>query len=126
MFNFALLLRFFIVGGSTGFLFLGIGYMLAETAGIQVIVASSIAFTIAIFYNYVLHYYWTYASDAPHGMALIRYLIMCAGAMCLNGLVMHLGLLLTSLHYIALQLLAGIAIISWTLTISFFWTFHRD
>ncbi len=100
--------------------------MLAETAGIQVIVVSSIAFTIAIFYNYVLHYYWTYASDAAHGMALIRYSRMCAGAMCLNGLVMHLGPLLTSLHDIALQLLAGIAIILWTLTISFFWTFHRD
>ncbi len=126
MFDFALLLRFFIVWCSTAFLFLGIGYILVEKAGMEVALASTTAYVVAFCYNYALHYHWTYVSEAPHGRALIRYLSMCAGSMCLNALVMHFGFLMTSWPYIAVQLLAGVVIISWTLTVNFFWTFRRN
>ncbi|MDG2273569.1 MAG: GtrA family protein [Halioglobus sp.] len=124
--DFPFLMRFILVGGGTGLLFLGLVYAQVEGIGMYPTLASTIACIIALCYNYLMHYHWTFASDAPHGKVFIRYCIMCAGAVVLNGLIMHFGLILTSIHFMFLQLLAGGAMTLWSLGMSFFWVFQGN
>ncbi len=126
MSNASLLLRFILVGGSTAALNLGLTFALVEGAAIQVTIASTIACIAAIFYNYVLHYHWTFASDAPHGKVLARYLLMCAGGVALNALVMHFGVVVLAVQYILVQLFSCIVLVCWSLGISSRWVFRKD
>ena len=116
--DFGLLLRYFLVGGSTALLYFGLTIGLVEGAALHATLASMIACVAAICYNYMLHYHWTFASDAPHGKVLVRYVLMCIGAVMVNGLLMHFGMAVLSLHYVYVQLLAAVGVAIWTLSLS--------
>lgn len=126
MTNASLTLRFLLVGGSTSALYLGLTFALVEGPSVQVTLASSIACIAAVCYNYALHYHWTFASDAPHGWVLVKYLLMCAGGVLLNGLVMYFGVVIMSIHYMLVQLVAGFVLACWSLCIGSFWVFKRN
>jgi putative flippase GtrA len=118
-------MRFILVGGSTAALNLGLTFALVDGAALQVTIASTIACIVAIFYNYVLHYHWTFASDAPHGQVLVRYLVMCAGGVALNALVMHFGVVVLSMQYILVQLFSCVVLVCWSLCIGSLWVFRK-
>lgn len=124
--DFGVVLRFVLVGGSTALLFLGLTFGLVEGAGLHATVASTVACIAAICYNYLLHYHWTFGSDAPHGRVLVRYLVTCAGAVLLNGLVMYFGPAVLTLHYMYVQLLASIVMVLWTFSVSSVWVFRSS
>lgn len=122
--NLPLLLRFLFVGGSTAVLFLGVTFGLVEVLKIDTTIASTLAFSAAMSYNYLLHYHFTFGTDAPHGVALAKYLTMCAGGLALNALVMELGVRSGELHYMVVQVIAAILVVIWSLTISSIWVFR--
>lgn len=117
------LTRFVLVGGSSGFLALGLVWLFVDGLQLQVILGSSIAVILTGLYNYSMHYYWTFSSDTPHGWVLIKYLLMCLGALVVNGLVMHLGLKVLPVHYLIVQILAGGTVAAWTFSVGSLWVF---
>lgn len=122
--NMPLLVRFVFVGGSTAMLCLGLTFGLVEGAGIDTTIASTFAMFVAVCYNYMLHYHWTFGTDAPHGKVLVKYLIMCAGGLTLNALVMEMGVSNTELHYMIVQMIAAILLVIWSICISSIWVFR--
>ena len=124
--DFALVLRFLLVGGSTALLYLGLTYALVEVAGQHATLASTIALAVAICYNYLLHYHWTFATDAPHGRVLVRYLFMCAGALMVNGVIMHYGTSELSVHYMFVQLLAAVGVTTWSISLGALWVYRSS
>ncbi len=122
--DFALVLRFLLVGGSTALLYLGLTYALVEVAGLHATLASTIALAVAICYNYLLHYHWTFATDAPHGRVLVRYLFMCVGALMVNGVIMHYGTSELSVHYMFVQLLAAVGVTTWSISLGALWVYR--
>lgn len=120
----SLLLRFLFVGGSTTVIFFGLTYVLVEVAGLHVTLASTLACIIAVCYNYLLHYHWTFVTDAPHGLVLVRYLLMCAGAVLINALVMHFGVKWSNTNYMVVQVVATLALTCWSFTVSSIWVFR--
>jgi len=122
--NFQRLKRFVLVGGSTGVLYFGLTYGLVERFAIDTTIASTFALLLAVCYNYVLHYHWTFSPKAPHGIVLLKYLAMCVGAILLNAIVMELGVSNASLHYLLAQIIATVMVILWTLSISSIWVFR--
>jgi putative flippase GtrA len=121
-----LLLRFLFVGGSTAAIFLGLTFILVEGQFMHAALASTIACVAAVCYNYFLHYHWTFASDAPHGTVLMKYCLMCAGGVILNGLVMYFGVALGLMHYMLVQVIAGVVLVFWSFTISSIWVFRAQ
>jgi putative flippase GtrA len=119
-----LLRRFVFVGGSTAALCLGLTWALVEGLAMDTTIASTIALLVAVCYNYVLHYHWTFGSEAPHGVVLLKYLAMCVGALVVNALVMEVGVQVTSVHYLAVQIVAAGMVALWSLTISATWVFR--
>ncbi len=120
----ALVLRFIFVGGSTAAISMGLIFILVEFAGIHTTPASTIAASVATVYNYLLHYHWTFSSDAPHGVVLVKYVTMCTGAVVLSTLIMHFGVPLTGLHYLVIQAAAVVAVVLWSLSLSSLWVFR--
>jgi putative flippase GtrA len=124
--NISFLLRFLLVGGSTAAIYFGLSFALVEGFAIHVTVASTIACIAANCYNYALHYHWTFASNAPHGRVLKRYLSMVAGGVLLNGLVMQFGAVVLSMQYMLVQLIAVFMLLCWSISISSLWVFKKD
>ena len=123
-FDLPLLRRFILVGGSTAVLCLGLTYGLVEGVGIDPTPASTLALFVAVLYNYILHYHWTFGADAPHGIVLVKYIAMCLGAMGLNALVMEVGVSGTGLHYSLIQMVAAVFVVLWSMSISAIWVFR--
>jgi putative flippase GtrA len=117
------LIRFILVGGSSAVLALGLTWFFVDRLHLQVILGSTIAVSLTALYNYCLHYYWTFSSDAPHGWVLVKYLLMCLGALIVNGLVMNIGVMELQIHYLIVQLLASVAVVVWSFSISSLWVF---
>jgi len=118
------MIRFGFVGASTAAILLGLTIAFVEIVNLQSTVGSSLACLGALTYNYLLHYHWTFESEAPHGEALLRYLLMCAFAMMLNATVMYLGAEVMGYPYVAVQVIAMLVLVSCSITMSSIWVFR--
>lgn len=125
MVNVPRLIRFLVVGGSSTVVFLGLTWLFVDGLHLRVILGSSIAASLTVLYNYCLHFYWTFSSDIPHGRVLIKYVLMCLGALIVNGIVMHFGVKMLQVHYLVVQFLANVAVAAWSFSISSLWVFAR-
>ncbi len=123
--RFVQFLRFITVGGSTTLLYLAFVFLLVDILGFQVTLASTLMCIAAAGYNYLMHYHWTFTSDAPHGMVMVRYLSMVAGAVLINALIMHLGTTYLDIHYLVIQVVAAIVLVCWSLSVSALWVFRQ-
>jgi putative flippase GtrA len=119
------LIRYVCVGGSTAVVLIGSTYVLVEILALNVILGSTISCIVTICYNYLMHYHWTFKADAPHGPVLIKYLMMCAVGLLLNGLVMYFGQLIAGVHFMILQLFGGLALLVWNMAASYLWVYNN-
>ena len=125
MFESSRLLRYIFVGVSSAAI-LGIGIsVLVELVGLKVTLASTISCIVAVYYNYLMHYHWTFETDAPHGLVLMKYLAMCMVGFFLNGLIMYFGMKFTEDHYLVIQTFGGFAMAFWNFFASYFWVFNK-
>ena len=119
------LIRFILVGGTSAIVLLGLTWLFVDGLRLQVVLGSSFAIILTGMYNYTLQYYWTFTSNAPHGWVLIKYLLMCAGVLVINALVMHFGVKVLPIHYLAVQFLANVAVAIWSFTVGSLWVFTQ-
>ena len=117
--------RFGVVGVLTALLHYGMLYVGVEALHLNATLASSIGFVVAVIFNYLMHYRWTFAEPAPHGRTLWRYLVMISCGFLINGLVMYAGVQWSSLHYLLTQALALVAVVLWNFVLSNVWVFRR-
>lgn len=104
-------------------------YALVHGMGWGSTLASSLGFVIAVAFNYLMHYYWTFSrgggdGPAPHGRALARYACMITGGFLLNALTMQLLTGLLQWHYLLAQLPAYAVIITWNFILANRWVFR--
>ena len=123
--NTYILIRYAAVGGSTAALFFGSTLVLVNIFALNVILGSTISCIIAICYNYLMHFHWTFKAEAPHGLVLVKYLIMCVVGILLNGLVMQFGQQFAELHLLVLQFIGGLVLLGWNLLASYFWVYNN-
>ena len=118
------LLRYGLVGVLTAAIHYGVLWALVEAADLGPTAASSLGFLLAVIFNYFMHYRWTFATSAPHGRTVVRYLLMIGCGFVLNALVMYTGVQGWGGHYLLVQLLAFAVVISWNFTASSLWVFR--
>ena len=117
--------RFGVVGILTAVVHYGLLYAGVEALGLDSTLASSLGFVVAVIFNYLMHYSWTFAEPAPHGRTLRRYLVMISCGFLINALVMYAGVHWLSLHYLLIQAVALVAVIVWNFVLSNVWVFRR-
>ena len=117
--------RFAMVGIATAALFYGLVAAGVELTGLSPPVASAIAYPLVLGFNYLLHFNWTFGVSAPQTVAIGRYLVMVAFGFVLNGLIMHLGVIVLNVNYLLVQTLAMVAVISVNFVLSSLWVFRH-
>lgn len=117
--------RFGVVGVLTAVVHYGLLYFGVEVVHLDATLSSSLGFVVAVIFNYMMHYSWTFAEPAPHGRTLRRYLVMISCGFLINAWVMYAGVQLWSLHYLLVQALALVAVVVWNFVVSNVWVFRR-
>lgn len=120
----AMALRFGVVGVLTAVLHYGLLYGGVELLSLGATLASSLGFLVAVIFNYLMHYSWTFAEPAPHGRTLRRYLVMISCGFLLNGAIMFAGVHWLGWHYLLTQAVALVAVVLWNFTLSSLWVFR--
>jgi putative flippase GtrA len=87
-------------------------------------VASSTGFAIAAVGNYLLNYYVTFASRAPHSQAAGRFALVALAGLLLNTLAMFLLERRAGVHYLLAQIVATGLTLVWTFAASQWWAFR--
>ena len=117
--------RFGVVGVLTAILHYGLLYAGVEALRLPATVASSCGFVVAVIFNYLMHYRWTFGEPAPHGRTLRRYLVMISCGFLINAAVMYAGVQWLALYYLVTQALALVAVVLWNFILSNAWVFRE-
>jgi putative flippase GtrA len=121
----ARLCRFAAVGLFGTALYYTLLLILVEICSIPVMTATGLAFIAVVLANYVLHYWWTFRSSAPHATAIGRFVFMSFVGFWLNWLIMLCGVEYLDFGYIWVQAVAIAAVVAWNFTVSVKWIFSR-
>ncbi|WP_229205812.1 GtrA family protein [Duganella sp. Leaf126] len=117
-------LRFTLVGASgtaVQYLSLWIG---VERFGADAAIASGTGYVLGSVVNYVLNYFFTFASRAPQWRAASRYFALLGVGWCWNALLMLALVHGAGWHYWPAQLLASAVVLLWNFCGSRWWAFR--
>jgi putative flippase GtrA len=117
--------RYGVVGVLTAVLHYGLLYSGVELLQLHPTAASSVGFVVAVIFNYLMHYNWTFGGPAPHGKTLHRYVLMVGCGFLINAVVMYAGVQWFTLNYLIIQALAQVAVILWNFVVSNLWVFRH-
>lgn len=108
------LIRFVLVGGSATLLQFVLLFIFVECGHFNKIFASALSFAISAVFNYLMNYYFTFASEKPHIEAVLKFIVVATLGLLINSASFAL-LLVVMPHYLFAQL--GAALI--TLSVNF-------
>jgi putative flippase GtrA len=124
------LLRHFVCFALVGVCGTGAHYavlwILVERAGVPVLAATSIGYTVGAAVNYTLNRRFTFTSDASHVEALPKFTIIVVAGAILNGLIVAWLLARWQVHYMLMQLLATGTVLLWNFIGNYLWTFRKQ
>lgn len=127
--NFSLIhqfIRFVMVGGAATFTQYVILVILVEIDLVTAPAASSIGFAISAMLNYWLNYHFTFASDASHQSAALKFAIVAATGLGLNYLLMYFLSEVLEIYYIISQIQVTFVVLLWNFFVNRAWTFRRS
>lgn len=115
--------RFAVVGAAGTFGHYALLILAVSGFGFSAVVGTAMGATLGAFINYALNYRYTFASNARHGKALPRFLVLAAFGIVANTVIV--GLLVdVGLHYLAAQILATGTVLVINFLVSKTWIFR--
>lgn len=107
-------IRYLIVGGTTFIIDFGLLFSLYSKLKIHIAISTSVAYWIAVVYNFILNRYWTFNTHEKE--SLKRHIIMYVALLIVNYLfvVIFVSALSHHINYIFAKALAVIIQMSWT------------
>lgn len=117
------LVRFALVGGVATAIQYAILIVLVREAGAWPTTASGIGFVVSAIGNYLLNYYFTFRSRRSHGAALAKFLLLAAGGLAINSLLMQWLVAAAGLNYLVAQVCATGVVFLWNFAGNSLWTF---
>lgn len=118
-------LKFGIVGSFGALTYYALLWGMVELARFHVLLATSVAFALVVVETYVLHYHWTFRSDAAHSAVAPRFIFMTTTGFFLNLGIMYAGVTLAHVNYLIVQTLAIGVVVTWNFLVSWFWVFGK-
>ena len=105
------LIKFGIVGVIAAFVDVGILVALKELLHVDVLLASAISFCVSVTVNYLLSMSFVFKSKNQSKLKeFIIFVILSVGGLCLNQLVLWIGVRFTSVYYLIVKLLAMVIV----------------
>jgi putative flippase GtrA len=120
--HFSRFVRFIVVGGVATAIQYAILILLVRGLGMAPTPASSMGFVLSAAVNYLLNYRFTFQSNRPHGPAAVKFGLLAAAGLLINGAIMHL-LTGAAVHYLLAQAGATGVVLFWNFIGNTLWTF---
>jgi len=117
-------LRFGAVGAATAALYYGLLYAGVEYLVLNAVLVSALVYPVALVFNYLMHYRWTFAASSPHTTALKRYVFMTGCGFLINISTMYVGVSVFEANYLLVQAAAMGVIVAWNYAMSSLWVFR--
>jgi len=117
-------IKFVGVGGVATAIQYGLLIILVELTNANVVMLSAISFVVSAIFNYLMNYYFTFESDAKHGVASAKFTLVATCGLLLNTLIMHLMIEIQQFHYLLSQATATIVVLLWNFFIHKYWTYQ--
>lgn len=116
----------YAVVGATGTL-VHYAALSALVIGVQMnqVLASTVGAVLGAICNYLINYRVTFRSTAPHRDAMPRFMGVAALGLGVNAVVMHVGVSVLKLHYLAAQVLATAVVLVAGYAANRLWTFSQ-
>ena len=105
------LIKFGIVGVIAAFVDVGVLVMLKEFLHIEVLIASMISFCVSVIANYLLSMSFVFKSKGQSKLKeFIIFVVLSIGGLCLNQLILWIGVKFTSVYYLIVKFLAMVIV----------------
>jgi putative flippase GtrA len=103
------ILRYIISGLVSTFVNIFIIYILTDLFDIWYLVSSVIAFTVGICVSFSLQKFWTFGNDSIANIKkqMFMYLVFALSTVCLNALVVYMGVHFLGIYYVLAQVISS-------------------
>lgn len=101
------LVKFGVVGVIAAFVDVGVLVILKELLHVEVLLASAISFCVSVTVNYILSMSFVFKGKKQSKLKeFIIFVFLSVGGLCLNQLILWIGVKFTSAYYLIVKLLA--------------------
>jgi len=105
------LIKFGIVGVIAAVTDVGTLVLLKELLHIEVLLASMISFCVSVTVNYILSMAFVFKSKNENKLKeFILFVLLSVGGLCLNQLILWIGVKFTTIYYLAIKLFAMVIV----------------
>jgi putative flippase GtrA len=119
-------IRYIVVGLTATFVYSALVWLLAACAGLETLVATSIAFVSVVLMNYQLHYRWTFTSRNPHGRTFSKFVVTSVIGFFLNAETIYLGVVAHHFNFVVVQFVAIVIVVASNFLLSALWVFRAS
>lgn len=103
----------------------GLLIALVQGARVDAVAASAAGALLGAIINYSLNYRFTFRSGKQHQESVVKFAIVALLGLCLNTLLMWIGVDFLGIHYLLAQVLTTGLVLIWSFLGNRFWTFHE-
>lgn len=105
------LIKFAIVGVIAAFVDVGVLIALKELMNVDVLLASAISFCVSVTVNYILSMSFVFKGKKQSKLKeFIIFVFLSVGGLCLNQIILWIGVNFTSIYYLIVKFLAMIIV----------------
>ena len=105
------LIKFAIVGVIAAIVDVGVLVVLKEVLQVNVLLASAVSFCISVVINYILSMTFVFKSKKQSKVKeFIIFVVLSIGGLCLNQLVLWIGIRFTSIYYLIVKFVAMVIV----------------
>ena len=105
------LIKFAIVGVIAAFVDVGVLIALKELLNVDVLLASAISFCVSVTANYILSMSFVFKGKKQSKLKeFIIFVFLSVGGLCLNQIILWIGVNFTSIYYLIVKFLAMIIV----------------
>src|SRR5262245_43443142 len=117
------LLRFGLVGVAASVTHVIVALLLIERAGLPLLAANALAFSVAVFVSYFGNHAWTFGRTGYHRKHFPRFLAIALGGLALNRIIVFLAVEAAGIPYLYGILLVVIIVPGLSFALSKCWAF---
>lgn len=105
------LIKFGVVGVIAAFVDVGVLVILKELLCIDVLLASAVSFCVSVIVNYILSMTFVFKSKKQNKLKeFIIFVLLSTGGLCLNQLILWIGVKFTAIYYLIVKFFAMIIV----------------
>ena len=105
------IIKFGIVGVIAAVVDVGVLVILKELCNIPVLVSSAVSFSVSVVVNYLLSMKFVFKSGAENKIReFVIFVILSIGGLCLNQIILWVGVTFTSVYYLVVKILAMVIV----------------